>query len=379
MATLSLAQLKGLAQQVGLSGNNVNIAAAIAMAESGGNTQAYNPETAAGTAQGHGSRGLWQIYGAAHPQYNNSSMFDALSNAKAMYAVSSGGRNWNPWSTYTSGAYRQYLNGASSTPSSSASTAKTANSNLYVNASTQCTWWAAQRYHDLTGFWVPWTGNANQWYGNARSWGWTQSTTPPAGIPSIIVLQAGVQGADPVYGHVAVVEKVNSNGSVQASNLNWGTTAAQRATKGRIWTFWPGNGVGFVYAGDGVGSTGSTNSPLSFLTSAAKTFSLAPNADVTTFLAAVDNYLEITNPFDVQGVQQDNIAGVSFTDPVAWLSGFGSNMFNDSMALVIRIILIMLGLYLLYRVIANFVDFKSVTNTAKGAGMKLAPLLAGAV
>ena len=41
MATLSIAQLKTLAQQVGLSGSAVLIAAAIAMAESGGNTAAH--------------------------------------------------------------------------------------------------------------------------------------------------------------------------------------------------------------------------------------------------------------------------------------------------------------------------------------------------
>lgn len=85
----------------------------------------------------------------------------------------------------------------------------------------QCTWWAAQRYHQLTGLYVPWTYNANAWQWTARAYDfhWRVSSRPTVG--AIVDLQPWVQGAYG-YGHVAVVERVLGNGNVIASNMNWG-------------------------------------------------------------------------------------------------------------------------------------------------------------
>lgn len=104
----------------------------------------------------------------------------------------------------------------------------------------QCTYWANMRYHDLTGHWVPWLGNAAQWYYGARMSGWAVSDSPH--LYSIIVLQPGVQEAG-WYGHVAVVERINPDGSVETSNWNW------QGNWGReTWvTFRPGPGVSFVW------------------------------------------------------------------------------------------------------------------------------------
>ncbi|MBV9708763.1 MAG: CHAP domain-containing protein [Chloroflexi bacterium] len=103
----------------------------------------------------------------------------------------------------------------------------------------QCTYWANYRYHQLTGHWVAWLGNADEWVYGAQSYGWTVSTSPKAG--SIIVLMPGVQGAGP-YGHVAIVESVNANGSVTTSNFNWqGNWAVETLVQ-----FTPGPGVYFV-------------------------------------------------------------------------------------------------------------------------------------
>lgn len=104
----------------------------------------------------------------------------------------------------------------------------------------QCTYWANLRYHQLTGYWVPWLGNAWQWAGGAANSGWVVSATPK--LYSIIVLQAGVQGAG-WYGHVAIVEKINADGSVLTSNFNW---AGAWATETFV-TFRPGPGVVFVW------------------------------------------------------------------------------------------------------------------------------------
>ena len=107
----------------------------------------------------------------------------------------------------------------------------------------QCTYWADFRYHELTGYWVPWGGDAYQWAYGAGASGWIVSSTPH--VPSIIVLQPGVQGAG-YFGHVAVVERINSDGSVYVSTWNWYTAGGGWARLS-YWTFYPGPGVSFVW------------------------------------------------------------------------------------------------------------------------------------
>ncbi len=107
----------------------------------------------------------------------------------------------------------------------------------------QCTFWADYRYHQLTGYWVPWGGDAYAWAGGAGASGWIVSSTPH--VPSIIVLGPGVQGASG-FGHVAVVERINSDGSVETSNWNWFAGGGGWA-RTSYWTFYPGPGVTFVW------------------------------------------------------------------------------------------------------------------------------------
>jgi N-acetylmuramoyl-L-alanine amidase len=85
----------------------------------------------------------------------------------------------------------------------------------------QCTRWAAQRYYQLHGVYVPWTTQSDAWQWTARAldFHWHVSTVPHKG--DIINLQPWVEGAYGL-GHVAVVERVLGNGHVIASNLNWG-------------------------------------------------------------------------------------------------------------------------------------------------------------
>lgn len=106
----------------------------------------------------------------------------------------------------------------------------------------QCTWWADERYHELHGAYVPWTNissDAWQWTQRARTFGWHVSSHPSAG--AILNLQPWVQGAYGL-GHVAVVERILSNGNVVASSMNWGSTPNQVTTA----TFTPGPGVTFL-------------------------------------------------------------------------------------------------------------------------------------
>jgi hypothetical protein len=112
----SYAQLEGLWIQAGGSAAAAPIAAAIALAESGGNPSSHNGN--AGT--GDDSWGLWQInmIGSMGPSRraqfgltSNTQLTDPLTNAKAAVALSNNGKNWSPWTTYTSGAYRKYMQG----------------------------------------------------------------------------------------------------------------------------------------------------------------------------------------------------------------------------------------------------------------------------
>lgn len=108
----------------------------------------------------------------------------------------------------------------------------------------QCTWWADERYHQLHGIYVPWTNvssDAWQWTQRARTYGWHVSSQPTVG--AILDLQPWVQGAYGL-GHVAVVEKILSNGKVVASNMNWGSNPGAVTNV----TFTPGPGVTFLTA-----------------------------------------------------------------------------------------------------------------------------------
>jgi LysM repeat protein len=90
--TLSCTGLEELWEQGGGSPGEAVMAASIAMAESGGQ------EFATGSV---GERGYWQI----NPDHGSLSTYNPLGNARAAVAISDDGRDWDPWTTFTSGAY----------------------------------------------------------------------------------------------------------------------------------------------------------------------------------------------------------------------------------------------------------------------------------
>lgn len=104
-------QIAGYAYQAGFRGNDLIMSVAVALAESGGDPNAYNPEPGAGTPKGHGSRGLWQIYGWAHPSYDSDKYYDPQLNAQAAYAIYKGAKNkFTDWSTFNNGAAKALYN-----------------------------------------------------------------------------------------------------------------------------------------------------------------------------------------------------------------------------------------------------------------------------
>jgi surface antigen len=242
MATLSRAQVAAYAQQAGFGGQALDVAVAIAQAESSFVTTATHQNS-----NGTTDYGLWQI--------NSSNGYDPVQllndpayNAAAAYAIYRAWNNtFNAWTTFVSGVWRQYL--PASSGSTSAPDVKSAASNTYPKG--QCTWWANERYHALSGYYVPWSANAKGWAADAQDAGWSVSNKPL--VPSIIVLQPGVQGADPMFGHVAVVESVNKDGSLHCSTQNWNNITYPNIT---YWDFKTGAGVQFVYAGAGLANGG---------------------------------------------------------------------------------------------------------------------------
>jgi hypothetical protein len=67
------------------------------MAESGGRQYAVNTNGGAST-----DRGYWQI----NSVHGSLSTFGAYANARSAVRISNGGRDWSPWVTYNTGAYR---------------------------------------------------------------------------------------------------------------------------------------------------------------------------------------------------------------------------------------------------------------------------------
>jgi hypothetical protein len=109
---VTLAELRALALGAGFV--NPSLAAAVAMAESGGDPHAQGDPRGPFLPIPNGvstSFGLWQIHVPDHPQYSAQSLLDPIANAAAALAISSGGRKWSAWSTFNDGSYAQYMPG----------------------------------------------------------------------------------------------------------------------------------------------------------------------------------------------------------------------------------------------------------------------------
>lgn len=102
---LTLAKLRELARAAGFP--DPILAAAVAMAESGGNARAMGDLGLGGF--GFTSFGLWQIHTPAHPQFRTVDLFDPLTNAKAALAISQNGAKWTDWSTFNHGDHLKYM------------------------------------------------------------------------------------------------------------------------------------------------------------------------------------------------------------------------------------------------------------------------------
>jgi LysM repeat protein len=88
----SCSALEGEWEQAGGSPAHALMAAEIARAESGGNPNAISPTD---------DFGLWQINGV----HGSLATLNPYQNARSAVTLSDNGTNWNPWTTYRTGAY----------------------------------------------------------------------------------------------------------------------------------------------------------------------------------------------------------------------------------------------------------------------------------
>ncbi|MEJ3746711.1 NlpC/P60 family protein [Actinomycetes bacterium KLBMP 9797] len=103
MPRFSAEQIYGFARRAGFSPDEAATMTAVALAESGGNSQAHNPVR-------EDSRGLWQINVRAHPDLaRRFNLYDPLQNAQAAFEVSGGGRDASPWTVIHGGTAARYL------------------------------------------------------------------------------------------------------------------------------------------------------------------------------------------------------------------------------------------------------------------------------
>lgn len=97
-----LTDIENLWTQLGGDPAKAPLAAAIALGESGGDPNAFNPKDPHG-----GSFGLFQINGV----HGDQATFDPIANVLAAISISQNGQNFNPWGAYTNGSYRDFYTG----------------------------------------------------------------------------------------------------------------------------------------------------------------------------------------------------------------------------------------------------------------------------
>lgn len=120
MPNLTAREIAQHAANAGFSGNDLEIAVAVALAESSGNPGALG-DISLQTNKWGASVGLWQIrslnpgYGTSAEQAtrNHDANLDPATNARHAYEIYQQRNNsFNDWSTYTEGQYRSHLNAA---------------------------------------------------------------------------------------------------------------------------------------------------------------------------------------------------------------------------------------------------------------------------
>jgi surface antigen len=370
MPNLTIQQAAQYAKNAGFTGNDLVTILAIAMAESNLNTDVVN---------GIGATGILQIYLKAHPDVTSAQAKDPQFSFNYGYKLFKARGNFCDWQSYdckicgncnpTTGwdnRYKQFIPqvqaalGQSVSSSASTKSYKQGGGNPFdPTFRGQCTWWTQERYHQLTGLWTPMTGNAYQWLAQAQANGWESGDKPPNGIPSIICLQGNAgQGILSSLGHVAVVEKVNSDGSVLTSDMNWSVGSPFNTdinTYGypvRQVQFKPGTGVSFIWTGQpststpdsGGSASGDYGSYLTLLDQVHETLINVPG--FYGMALAIDEAEQFPGWIDLTDKSKT-------WDITGWLRSIGASITDNFVPFVIRGSLVSLGIIIIILLIAR--------------------------
>ena len=109
----------------------------------------------------------------------------------------------------------------------------------------QCTWWAAMRRNQIGKPVDAHMGNGGQWNDTAARLGYPVGRSPKPG--DVMCFEGGVHGSSVAYGHVAVVEQVNSDGSILISQSGTGWMAVVTETISAADLKAMGGGVSFIH------------------------------------------------------------------------------------------------------------------------------------
>jgi len=103
MAKYNFKQLENLWTRNGGEKKLAPVMAAIALAESGGYTQAHHTNS-----DGTVDQGLWQINSSNYKLYKGHNIYGVNENTKVAIRLANGGKGLGNWTTYTSGAYLKH-------------------------------------------------------------------------------------------------------------------------------------------------------------------------------------------------------------------------------------------------------------------------------
>lgn len=417
MSILSPTQIEQYASQAGFGntlvpGTNytaLEVITAIALAESGGNTQAVNTNDPYG-----GSYGILQINGAHLTDFYSTGTISkaaALNPSTAFqyaYMLSDHGTNFQPWGTYTSGLYEKYIESAKST-------------NLL--SLPKDGWWLFNRIDNLGlpdtfgGFPKPDSnihtpdnypianvlpGTVSGMAGGEDPWGASLTIKLDKPINNLADHIAYLHLADVspqlrIGDHVGVGQIIGHAGANVAAGSqkvdlgfafyhgsNYGHDGWQYETYQNVTG--PLNPTSFLdalksgnitaygdFTSSAAGQSGFSQMLDNVGTVTGNIIRLKPDANVVAVLTAIDDVMTIFNPIPTSTQDQWNLpGGASIPSPFEWVQELFTNVGDDFAAIVLRLGFILLGAFLCFKVFAQVTDLagkvQQITRVASVAG-----------
>ena len=244
----SYSQLEGLWTSAGGPAAMAPVMAAIAMAESGGNPDAYNSS---------GASGLWQILGAVRSG-DQGRLFNAQVNAKeAVLKYQSQGLG--AWTTYTSGAYRKFLRKGVKASKSILTGPADFIAEVERFIGTPYVWGGASpKGFDCSGlveYALKQVGVKDPPRTSEEQWAWVKHITRSQLQPGDLVFYAGSDGTNSQPGHVAIY--VGDGDVVQAPHTGADVDKISLQDMGPAAGYGRIPGIGGASGGGNAGSAGS--------------------------------------------------------------------------------------------------------------------------